>query len=166
MKFLPLILTAALALGATAAQAQVTAISQMQDGARSFSLVVFDQTKLGKDGFTVGSATSALNQIETLRFIVNTDLNHDGVLEQVQIDQALPLGNAFVGIQVPTAFTDITLVGAGGATQAFQADEFSSLGAANFTSVPVPEPRTGGTLMAGLGVMVLLARRHTARRQD
>ncbi|CAD5373213.1 exported hypothetical protein [Rubrivivax sp. A210] len=274
MQLFPSLLCAALALGAATAQAQMTAISQMQDGAKAYSLFFFNPDRLPKEGFTLGTATSALNQIlaplartacgvagdlnvspincgamhfganqlftydrevpladvvipdpalaravnqvfavnflspvvvgqpgyfgprnvqvhfdqamaqfgmrvasvngafpdlaliETLRFIVSTDLNRDGVLEQVQIDQALPLGNAFVGIQVPTGFTDITLVGLGGASQAFQADEFSYLRTADFTSTPVPEPRTGGTLLAGLGVMTLLARRRAARRRD
>ncbi len=63
---------------------------------------------------------------DTLRFAVQTDVDGDGVDETVTIDRPLVVDTPeFVGIDVPTGFSDLLLTPLGGATQAYMADYFS-----------------------------------------
>lgn len=119
--------------------------------------VHFDQP-MSQFGFWIQASSAAGNELITdvLRFVVDTDTDHDGVLEQLQIEKTMTLGLIeFVGIEVPSGFSDLNVVPVGGVTQAFVADRFSSL--------PYAVPSAAGEPRGGSGLALALLSGNPAR---
>lgn len=103
-------------------------------------------------------ATAAIGGMlitDTLRFEAQTDTDGDGLLETVAIERNMTVdAPEFVGVDVPTGFTDLLVTPLGGMTQAFIADRFSyaplppvapvgAAGAVFSFASPSPNPSSG-----------------------
>lgn len=103
-------------------------------------------------------ATAAIGGLlitDALRFEAQTDTDGDGLLETVTIERTMTVdAPEFVGVDVPTGFTDLLVTPLGGMTQAFIADRFAyvpmppvapvgAAGAVFSFAPPSPNPSSG-----------------------
>lgn len=84
------------------------------------------------------AAAGGMLIVDVLRFEAQTDVDGDGLPETVAIERAMNVDTVeFVGIEVPTGFTDVTIIPLGGATQAYVADRYS------YAAMPAATPAAG-----------------------
>jgi hypothetical protein len=106
--------------------------------------VHFDQP-MGQFGFDVQTTAAAGGFLitDSLRIDVFTDVDHDGVMDTLSVTKAMTADLLeFVGVAVPSGFTDLTYSAIGGVTQSWVGDRWTCLTRANTLGVsPVQSQR-------------------------